>query len=80
MENTTEINTIGICELFDKLGYTTDQLLNLSWEQESKIVMDYCKDNNYHYYANPKEDYFEYEGIQQAIEKGCVGVVLENMS
>lgn len=74
------IETIGICTLFDNLGYTTEQLLKMSYDDECKIVMDWCKENNFHYYGRPREDYFKHEGVKEAIHSGKVGVVLEDLS
>jgi hypothetical protein len=44
------------------------------------LIRDWCEENNFHYYAAPKENFFRWKGIQEAEELGKVGVVLENLS
>lgn len=74
------IKQISVGQLFDKMGVTHEDMMRMNWKEESKLVIDWCEENNYHYYAAPKEDFFAWEGIQEAEDKGCVGVVLENLS
>jgi hypothetical protein len=76
-----EIQTIGIVTLIEeKLGLTMEDTLKMSFEEESKLIRDWCEENNFHYYAAPKENFFKWKGIQEAEQLGKVGVVLENLS
>lgn len=72
---------ISICDLSDYIEVCKDiNLLDLSWEEEAKVIVDFCKEHNLYLYEKPKEDYFEWEGISHAIENGYNGVVLSNLS
>lgn len=76
-----EIKTIGIITLlYDILGFTSDELMMMSYQDETAYVSSWCRANNYHYYGRPKDEFFEWEGVKEAEEKGCLGVVLENLS
>ena len=76
-----EIEVLGIVTLIDDiLGFTTNELLKMSWQDECDCVMNWCRENNYHYYGKPNDEFFKWEAIKEAEENGCVGVVTENLS
>lgn len=76
-----EIKVIGIITLlYDILGFTSDELMKMSYQDETDYVMDWCRVHKYHYYARGRDEFFEFEAIKEAEEKGCLGVVLENLS
>ena len=80
MTQTNNIQTKGIITLLDELIPNRDEQFSLSYEQESKLVIDWCEANDFHYYGKPKSDFFEWEAIQEAENLGKKGVVLENLS
>jgi hypothetical protein len=72
-----EIKIIGIITLiYDILDLSID----MSYQEEITKVLNWCAENNYHYYARGRDDFFEFEAVEEAQKKGCVGVVLENLS
>ena len=71
------IKVIGICELLMELGI---DIKNLSYDEETEYLKVYLAKNNFHYYGEPRENYFEWAGVQEAIALGKVGVVVENLS
>ena len=79
-EELNACKTIGVCDVFKELGISDSELLEMTWKEESALVMQYCSDNDYHYYGKPKGEYFKWEGIAQAVALGKSGVVLENLS
>lgn len=61
------------------------------WADNSRFVEDdidtqnrrfakWCKRRRLHYYARPREDFFEFEAIEEAKKLGFKGVVLEDLS
>jgi hypothetical protein len=76
-----EIKVLSICKFWDNhSGLSFDEQLQLDWDASSKLVMDWCEKNNYHYYANPREDFFIWEGVEEAKKAGKVGVIVEDLS
>lgn len=72
-----EIKVIGIITLiYDILQLSSD----MSYQEDIAKVLDWCTENNYHYYARAREEFFKFEAIEEAEQKGCCGVVLENLS
>jgi hypothetical protein len=72
---------ISICDLTDYIeAYKNINFLDISWEEEAKVIVDFCKEHNLYLYEKPREDYFEFEGITHAIDNKYNGVVLSNLS
>jgi len=71
------IKVIGICELLEELGIDDK---NLSYDEETEYLKAYLWKNNFHYYGEPRENFFEWVGVAEAITLGKVGVVVENLS
>jgi len=71
------IKVIGICELLEELGIGNK---NLSYDGETEYLKVYLAKNNFHYYGEPRENFFEWAGVQEAIALGKAGVVVEDLS
>ena len=77
----TEIKVLDILELLEGvMGLSLDEWMSMTWEEEMKLVIGWCKENGYHYYGRPGHQFRRLEGIREAEELGAVGVVLENLS
>ena len=73
--------TFSICDIWDYFEvFRGVSYIDMTWEQESKLIIDFCQEHNLYLYENPKESFFEYEGISYAKENGFSGVVLSNLS
>jgi hypothetical protein len=42
--------------------------------------MSWCDENNSHYYAKPREDFFIFRAVEEAIAEGNDIVVVEDLS
>lgn len=79
-----EIICITICDWIDSKfpqywmeeneeDYMNDDKLNVK-------LIAWLKSHNFLGYASPRETFSFYDAIQQTKEKGCVGVVMEDLS
>ena len=80
-----DVEVVNICTLMDQLfgkdRYSPATLATrLSYKEESAIVMAWVKDNNAHYYADPREDFFTWKGQEEAAAAGKKIVVVEDLS
>lgn len=71
------IKVIGICELLEELGVDSQ---NLYYDEETELLKAYLEKNNFHYYGEPRENFFEWVGVAEAVALGKVGVVVEDLS
>lgn len=73
-----DIKVTGVCTVLEnKLG---KDWWKANYEEHSKIVQEYLKENDAHYYAKPKEDFFLWEAVEEAEALGKKEVVVEDMS
>lgn len=68
---------VGICDLVDRLGY---DYTKHSYEEECKMVDQWCHMWNVMLYERPREDFFRSEGIRLAKAGGFNGVVYSDLS
>jgi hypothetical protein len=71
----------SICDIWDY--FEVMRGLNpteMSFDQESRLILDFCETHNLYLYEKYKEEFFQYEGISYAKEKGYKGVILSNLS
>lgn len=52
----------------------------LSYDEENVLFREWCKNNKASYYAQPHEDFFRHQAIEQAIAEGNTLVVVEDLS
>lgn len=72
-----ELNIIQVLE--DLMG--TDYWMNpLSLSEETKMLLNYCDENNYYLYERTKEEFSSYEGYKLALEGGFNGVIYSCLS
>ena len=77
------VREIGICALIEELfpGYWDNEgYLHYTYEETSKAVMEWCEKNNAHYYGRGREEFFKWEGIEEAVALGKETVVFEDYS
>ena len=72
-----EFQSISICTLLDHLGY--DYRIH-SYEDETKMVLNWCMMNNFYLYERSREDFSEFEGIDIAQKTRYAGVVFSDLS
>lgn len=74
----TDVKVVGVCTvLTEVLG---KDWTKSGWDAGCKAVQQWCRDNDAHYYARPKEDYLEAEAIREAQDLGKTTVVCEDLS
>ena len=73
------VKVVNICDWLDNT-YGDDFMSHPDYETTRTSLMEWCKDNNAHYYARDRESYSTYEAIHEAIEKGNKVVVVEDLS
>lgn len=78
-----EFHILNICDVMDWI-YSTfrpeAQRWDMSWEEESKYVRQFCENFQLYLYEKPNEEYEEWEGIEEARIGGYRGVILSNLS
>ena len=52
----------------------------VDYEASGKALMAWCEENNSHYYAEVREDFFIHKAVREAIEAGKDTVVVEDLS
>jgi hypothetical protein len=72
LDNTDALNE----EIFGKKmnGYQLYQQENI------EIFVEWCRVNRVHYYSDCDEEFNEGVGFEQAFDKNCVAVILDNLS
>ena len=75
------IKEIGIVELFENvLKIPFEELLNMNYEQECKLVIDWAEENDYYVYSRGHDEFFKFEGFELAEKGGYKGVIFEDLS
>lgn len=74
----------SICDIWDyfevRHGLDIDSRISMSWEEECKLIMDFCEKHNLYLYEKPREDFDKNEAIRYAEDNGYRGVVLSDLS
>lgn len=81
--NTGEFQIYNICNVMDWI-YTTFAPGKKSWEMsygwETERLMEFISNFNLYLYERPREEFFEWEGIEEAQKAGKRGVILSDLS
>ena len=83
LKNHFKLPMISEVDLLDVLfpGYWEKlRFLELKENEENEAVINFCNENNFYYYAKPKDEYDEYQAMQEADLKRFDGVVLDCLS
>ena len=73
------IKAVNICHWLDA-SYGDDWSKHPDYKTSGKDLMVWCEKNNSHYYAEPREDFFIFNAVREAIEAGKDTVVVEDLS
>ena len=73
------VKAVNICDWLD-ITYGDDWSKHPDYETSGKDLMVWCEKNNSHYYAEPREDFFIFNAVREAIEAGKDTVVVEDLS
>jgi hypothetical protein len=72
-----EVQMIGAYE-FDKAIFGEEWP---DWDTQCKVLKAFMETHpNAHYYGRPNEDFFIFEAVQEAYDKGKDVIILDNMS
>jgi hypothetical protein len=79
--NTGEFQTYNICNVMDWV-YSTFGVnpYSMSYEWECDRLKEFCNNFNLYLYEKPREDFFEWEGVEEAYKGGHKGVILSDLS
>jgi len=69
---------VSVCDLFDEL-FGADSYL-VEYDVTSAALREWCNVWGASYYAEPREDYNEWAGVNQARREGNEIVVVEDLS
>ena len=72
------VKMVNICDLLDRL-YPHGHL-GVDGYGERHSVKKWCDENESHYYAAPREDFFMFVAVQETIAEGKDVVVVEDLS
>jgi hypothetical protein len=78
-----EFHILNICDVMDWIYSTfrpNGQRWDMSWEEESKYLKQFCDNFQLYLYEKPNEEFFEWEGAEEARLGGYRGVILSNLS
>ena len=72
---------LNICDVMDWIYDTFNvDYFSMTWEWECEKVKQFCENFNVMLYEQPRESFFEWEGIEQAKKGGYKGVILSDLS
>lgn len=72
------VQVINICTLIDEIF--GEDWWKEGYQEINPVIMQWAKDNDVHYYAAPREDFFLWRGVRQAWEAGKTAVLVEDLS
>lgn len=76
-----EFAVFSICDIWDYYEvFQGKQLIDFTWEDECKLINDFCETYHLYLYVKPREFFNQYEGISHAKEHGYKGVILSDLS
>jgi hypothetical protein len=74
-------SVLNICDVWDWFKITLDvDIMELDWNGECNHILKFCENFKLYLYEQPRENFFEWEGIEKAKSMGYKGVVLSNLS
>ena len=73
------VKVVNICDLMDHL-YPHKGWMDVDYKESSEAVMFWCNVNESHYYTAPRENFFMFVAVQEAIAKDKNVVVVEDLS
>ena len=88
-DGTHMVKVVNICDLLNHIypeeydsTYTRPRWgwINMDYKETGAAVMLWCDENNSHYYARPREGFFIFKAVQEAIVEGKDVVVVEDLS
>jgi len=74
------IKEISICEVIDIIYPNFEDQIKMTWEEECKVVKDFCEKHNYMLYERIREEFIPLEGLYLAEKGGYSGVVYSDLS
>lgn len=79
--NTGDFEIYNICNVMDWI-YTTFNTTwaDTSYEWECEKLKEFCNNFGLYLYERPREDFFEWEGVEAAQKAGKRGVILSDLS
>ena len=72
------VRVVNICDLLERLY--PDGHLGVDGYGERHSVKKWCDENESHYYAAPREDFFMFVAVQETLAEGKDVVVVEDLS
>lgn len=76
-----EFAVFSICDIWDYYEvFQGKKSYDFTWEEECKLIIDFCETYQLYLYEKPRESFFQYEGIYYAKEHGYKGVILSDLS
>ena len=72
---------LNICDVMDWIYFTFSKApysMDYAWETEK--LKEFSQNFNLYLYEKPREDFFEWEGVEEAGESGYKGVILSDLS
>ena len=88
-DGTHMFKVVNICDLLNHINSeeydsttstTRGGWINMDYKETGAAVMSWCDENNSHYYARPREGFFIFKAVQEAIVEGKDVVVVEDLS
>ena len=88
-DGTHMVKVVNICDLLNHLypeeydstaTATRWGWINMDYEESSAAVISWCDENKSHYYGRPREDFFIFTAVEEAIVEGKDVVVVEDLS
>jgi len=77
--DTNPIEEFTIVEIIEKIFGPEYWMNPLSIGEETKILLDYCKENNLYLYERYSDNYCESEGYTHAVDWEYDGVIYSNL-
>ena len=88
-DGTHMVKVVNICNLLDHLypevwhepsSTTRFGWMDVDYKESGAAVRSWGDENNSHYYAKPREDFFIFRAAEEAIAEGNDVVVVEDLS
>ena len=73
------VKAVNICDWLD-ITYGDDWSKHPDYETSGKDMMAWAEENNSHYYAEDRENFYMFNAIEEAIKAGKDTVIVEDLS
>ena len=73
------VKIVNICDLMDHL-YPHKAWMDVDYMTSGVATKKWCDENESHYYAAPREDFFMFVAVQETLAEGKDVVVVEDLS